>query len=491
MGRIKYKYQVETIQKLAKIGFWELDLEKNDLTWTDEIYNIFGLDKKLFKPSYEDFLNAIHEEDRELVNSAYLKSLEDKKDYSVIHRLKMSDGKIKYVKEQCKTIFDETGKALISQGTIQDITELTLAKHKIEEEALQLKLQQEELEAIFNNTIDGLAIVDKDTNFLKVNKTYCEITGFSQEELLKTSCIALTSPEDIEKTIQVNEEFLKGDKEHTVLEKTCFGKYRKIEAKLYASWLPNKEHILVNMKDLSKDNLLQEQAKLFSMKEMLESVAHQWRQPLSTISSVASGINLLKQYDKLDNHDFQKDMNTVLEQVNYLSNTIDDLSNFVVKSDELEPLSIVSTFEKALNIFSTSATINGIQIITNLNDDLIINAYSNELIQAFINILTNSKDALLQVLDERLILITTKKEKNQLILEIKDSGGGVDKSIKARIFEPYFTTKHQSFGTGIGLSMTHKFLTSRHNAHIKLDNSEFIYRDKNHKGLSVKIYFNG
>lgn len=477
-----YQDKLETIQKLAKIGLWELDLVTNKLSWSNEIYNIFELDKDEFEPSYEKFIEVIFEEDRELVNSAYMKSLENREDYSIVHRLKMQDGRIKYVEEQCETIFDKDGKALISKGTVQDVTEITLANKKLFEEA-------KELEAIFNNTIDGLAIMDKETNFIKVNKTYCELTGYSEEELLQTSCFALTAPEDLEKTFLANQEFLEGNQESAVLEKTCIGKDRRIEARLYSSWLPNKEHMLINMKDLSKDNLLQEQSKLFSMKEMIENIAHQWRQPLSTISSIASGINLLDRYNKLESHNFQKDMNIILDQVNILSNTIDDLSNFIVTESSLERASLVKVLEQSLNIFKPSINMNSLEIITKFDEDIYIDAYVNELIQAFLNILNNSKDALLKQKDRRAILIETKKVADGLELEFKDCGGGMSKENLSRIFEPYFTTKHQSFGTGIGLSMTHKFLVERHNCEVKVENCNFKYKNKECRGLAFKVYF--
>ena len=488
MGKISYKYQLESIEKLAKIGFWELNLKSNELIWSKEIYNIFGLDKNI-KPSYELFLDLVYKDDRELVNSAYLKSLEDRKDYSIVHRVELSNKEIKYVKEDCKTIFDENKKALISHGTVQDITELTVAKQKIEQERFFLKEQQELLETIFNNTIDGLAIIDKDTNFIKVNKTYCELTGYTQEELLQTSCIALTAPEDIQRVKALNEEFIKGDIQNITIDKSCIGKYRKIDSRIFSSWLPNKEHILINMKDLTSDNILKEQAKLFSMKGMLENIAHQWRQPLSIISSIASGINILKKYDKLNSYDFEKDMNLILQQVNYLSNTIEDISNFVVDDKSLESTSLVSILEKSLNIFNPIAKLNSINIVVDFNEDLVLKAYSNELIQSFINILTNSKDALIKQTEDRYIFVSTKSDKDLFIIEIKDSGKGVDKAIINRVFEPYFTTKHQSLGTGIGLSMTHNCINIRHNATIEVANSEYIYNNKKYRGLSTKIYF--
>jgi len=110
-------------QRMARIGNWELDLVSNKLDWSEEIYRIFEIDSRQFDASYEAFLNAIHPDDREKVNRAYTESLKNKAPYSIEHRLRMADGSIKYVREQCETFYDENGKPVRSAGTVQDITE--------------------------------------------------------------------------------------------------------------------------------------------------------------------------------------------------------------------------------------------------------------------------------------------------------------------------------------------------------------------------------
>lgn len=115
-------------QRLAHIGYWELDLESQHLSWSDEIYRIFEIDQKLFGASYQAFLAGIHPDDRDAVSKAYSSSLETKSSYSIKHRLLMADGRIKYVLEQCTTVFDASGKPLRSSGTVQDITELEDAR---------------------------------------------------------------------------------------------------------------------------------------------------------------------------------------------------------------------------------------------------------------------------------------------------------------------------------------------------------------------------
>ncbi|MFN2188224.1 MAG: PAS domain-containing protein, partial [Candidatus Promineifilaceae bacterium] len=118
-------------QRMTHLGSWELDLVHNELIWSDEIYRIFELDPEKFGASYEAFLDAIHPEDREMVNRAYTESVEIKQPYDIVHRLMMKDGRIKYVNERCETSYDEDGKPLRSTGTVQDITERKLIEEEL------------------------------------------------------------------------------------------------------------------------------------------------------------------------------------------------------------------------------------------------------------------------------------------------------------------------------------------------------------------------
>jgi len=121
-------FRLNEAQQLAHIGSWELDIVNNNLHWSDEIYRLFEIDPEKFDATYEAFLNAIHPDDRELVNSAYTISLESKTPYTIDHRLLFADGRIKYVHEQCETVYDTDGKPLRSMGIVQDITNSKLVE---------------------------------------------------------------------------------------------------------------------------------------------------------------------------------------------------------------------------------------------------------------------------------------------------------------------------------------------------------------------------
>lgn len=126
-------------QRLAMVGSWELDLVSNNMTWTDEVYRIFGLDKNEFSATYERFINVLHPEDRSLVCKAYSESIDNKKPYDLVHRLLLNDGTIKYVRAICETFYNSNGKPLRSLGTTQDITERIKSEQLLAESMSELE----------------------------------------------------------------------------------------------------------------------------------------------------------------------------------------------------------------------------------------------------------------------------------------------------------------------------------------------------------------
>jgi PAS domain S-box-containing protein len=144
-------------QRIAHIGSWELNLMTNMLNWSEEIFRIFEINPEKFEATYESFLDTVHPDDREFVNLAYTKSLEMKTVYSINHRLLFSDGRIKYVHEQCETVYDGNT-PIRSIGTVQDITDSKRAEdalrrfnqeleRRVRERTVQLETANKELEA--------------------------------------------------------------------------------------------------------------------------------------------------------------------------------------------------------------------------------------------------------------------------------------------------------------------------------------------------------
>jgi signal transduction histidine kinase len=227
---------------------------------------------------------------------------------------------------------------------------------------------------------------------------------------------------------------------------------------------------------------------LAAMGEMIENIAHQWRQPLSVISSAVTGMQLQKELNLNENkEDDIKSLILVNQSVQYLSKTIDDFRNFL-KTDKIKSkISINNTLEKSLSLLSSKLKNRNISIIKNL-EELTICGIENELLQVFMNILSNAKDVLEDKrIDEKMIFIDITKDNKNVVISIKDNGGGINESIINRVFEPYFTTKHKSQGTGIGLYMSQEIVQNHMGGTISCTNTSYEYNSKNYTGAMFKI----
>lgn len=191
--RVETERRLNEAQRLAKIGSWEFDLIRNELIWSDETYQITEIDKTRVDISYEVFLEAIHPEDRDMLDKAYHDSLKSHLPYEITHRLLMADGRIKYVNESCETFFDNEGNPVRSLGTVQDVTELKKKEQEVELMASIVKHSQ-----------DFIGIADIEGNALFINEAGSNLVGISDiEHLLKTNMMDYFSDEARE--VLVNE----------------------------------------------------------------------------------------------------------------------------------------------------------------------------------------------------------------------------------------------------------------------------------------------
>lgn len=169
----KSEQQLKEAQSIAKMGHWHLDLVKNKLIWSDEIYRIFDLKPRKFEANYETFLNAIHPDDREMVDKSYRDSVKNKTNYNIQHRLLLKNNEFKFLNVECRTEYDDTGNPLFSIGTIQDITQ----QKKIENEMKKLNTAVEQSANI-------VLITNKQGKIEYVNKKFTELTGYSKKEAI-------------------------------------------------------------------------------------------------------------------------------------------------------------------------------------------------------------------------------------------------------------------------------------------------------------------
>ena len=236
-----------------------------------------------------------------------------------------------------------------------------------------------------------------------------------------------------------------------------------------------------------KDKILFSQSKMASMGEMISNIAHQWRQPLSIISTAASGIQLKIEYNLFDKDEAIEDLESLVHSAQYLSTTIDDFQNFLkpVKNNVL--FNIKDVIIKQIDMFGASFTANDIEIVLNINDTNIY-GNQNELLQVIINILNNAKDILkISDLEKKYIFIDLKEENNNAIISIKDNAKGIKKEILPKVFDAYFTTKHKTQGTGLGLYMSYQIISNSFNGLLEVSNKKYKYNNCEYIGAEFII----
>lgn len=235
-----------------------------------------------------------------------------------------------------------------------------------------------------------------------------------------------------------------------------------------------------------QDALILQQSKFTSMGEMIANIVHQWRQPLSIISTSATGMKLQKELGTSNEELEIQALDTINENVQYLSKTIEDFRNFFKEDKLRNEVELKTILEKTLSLVSSRLRNKEINIITHY-DDIAFETLETELVHVFINIINNAIDAFETVSHPKYLFITTKKAKDSILISIKDNAGGIDNTVISRVFEPYFTTKDASKGTGIGLYICKEVVVKHLKGKIDVKNVVFEYYGKEYKGCEFTI----
>ena len=352
----------------------------------------------------------------------------------------------------------------------------------------KLKKEIKEFDQLLDITIEAIIIV-KDNICLNVNKSAVKIFGYSSKsEMINKNILDFTSPKSHKKIIR-------NIRRHTLNNYEAIGLKKNKEEfpiQIYVTQFSDKGINVISVLDLSiikqQEKTLSEQSKLVAMGEMIGNIAHQWRQPLSVISTSATGMQLKKELGMLDDKNFNKTCEMINENAQYLSKTIDDFKNFVKGNERQVLFNLDKNVSSFLHLLEGTIKKYNMKIIKNIDKDLTIYNLDNQLIQCYINIINNSRDAFEQHnIKERYIFIDIYKDDMDVIINIKDNAGGIPNEYINKVFEPYFTTKHESQGTGIGLNMTYKLITEGMYGDIKVSNVTYVYEGIEQTGADFKI----
>lgn len=369
--------------------------------------------------------------------------------------------------------------------------------------------RRKEAENLLNLTISsanvGVWSWNPKTNKNSINDVWASIIGYTKEEINQISDIfTLIHEEDI---ILINEALQKHNKDESIRYETEFrmltkdGTYKWIYSNgaivsrdkegnpslIVGIHQDINERKLLELEVLKQKDLFIQQSRQAAMGEMLENIAHQWRQPLSIITTVASGLKVSKNIVPIKDEDIDYAMDNIIKSGMYLSQTIDDFSGFLSKDKVRAKVNIKKVLENAIYFYQAQIKKEDINLVLNI-DNCNIDSYENELLQCLLNIVSNSVDAL-STFDNRkkCIIIDVYEENDKCIISIKDNALGIKEENLLKIFEPYFTTKHKAQGTGIGLYMSHEIITKHLLGQIEVRNVKFKYLGEISKGACFKL----
>ncbi len=223
-----------------------------------------------------------------------------------------------------------------------------------------------------------------------------------------------------------------------------------------------------------KEKLLEQQFHVNQMTEMFINIAHQWRQPLNLISTIISAIKLEKDLG-IENSENQKiQLSNALEKILYLSSTIDSFDEFIRNDSNKKSFSLNDCLDSTLTVLNSTLEYENIEVDKRFfEEDNLINGDETKFSQVLLNIINNAKDIFIsRNINHKKLTIKTYKENNHIMISIEDNAGGIDKNIINKIFDIYFTTKHQSQGTGLGLYISYEIIQKYFNGKLYVENSD-------------------
>ena len=354
-------------------------------------------------------------------------------------------------------------------------------------------LQQTKINNIFNN-INAFLVITNGKSLVDVNKSFLNFFHLeTMDDFLKEySCICdkfLAGEGYLQKKVSEEENWL----EHLQNNPEATHKVRMLDindvvnifqVNFQEYYQDNEVTYIVSFENITaleyelsssrkKDKQLLQQSRLAQMGEMISMIAHQWRQPLAAISSASGAITLKAKRDKLDNNLAIELSGKIAEYSQHLSSTIDDFREFFKTNKEKKAISAEKIINGVLNIVEESIQSKDIKIIKDFSANIDIRTYPNEVKQVVLNLLKNAEDVLLEKkIKNPFIKLRTYIDAGYLYIEVIDNGGGISLDIIKNIFDPYFSTKTQKDGTGLGLYMSKTIIQEHCNGKLEVDNTQ-------------------
>lgn len=468
-------------QELANIGHWDAGITSDSLEWSDKIYAIFGFDKAVFRPSVEAFHAAIHPEDVKLVEASE-KEAEVTGRHDVVHRIIRPDGEIRHVHELAKAFYDESGDLVRLAGTVQDVTDIVVAKQALEESEMRLDLS---LQFANIGTWD-YGITD---GSLFWSEKISPLFGGPEQEMDTTyeNFVKALHPDDRQAVLDAVTSCIENgteyDIEHRVVWENGTIRWLHERGDVVRDQQGDALHMLGVVQDITRrkeaeDALIQAttraEAADRAKSNFLSSMTHELRTPLNAII----GFTQLVGMNTVDENQARQ-VDNILQASNHLLTLINDILDLSAiesgeMSFEIDMVAIVDVVDSALVMTKNYAQQNGITLHEmDLSDWKCVNVCADfvRLKQVLINLLSN---AVKYNSENGSIWVELEHRPNAVAIHVRDSGKGISAEQLEALFIPFNRLEQKNSaieGTGIGLSIC-KLLTDQMGGSITVSSEE-------------------
>ncbi len=472
LNLLKEKYKLmydryELAVNGAELGLWDWNIITNELYFSKEWKKMLGYEDNEIENKLDFWDKNIHPADKEKAYEDIINNQNKKtKCYENIHRLKHKDGSWVWILDRGRTIFNNDGEAIRMIGFHTNITKIK-----------NLEMELTKLKKVIEHSPISIVITNINGNIEYVNPHFSEVSGYSAEEaiganprVLKSEYTSSLEYKDLWETI-INKKTWIGRFKNKAKDGTEFWESAIItpifdDKNEIVNFLAIKQEITkeIYLKEeiKNKEEMMIAQSRHAAMGEMISMIAHQWRQPISVIAMACNNILVDLELEMLDNEQLKDSAESMIEQTKYLSQTIEDFRNFFKPDKEKELINPKNIVDEALSIMSKSLENNGIVITFGKIDDCEVLIFSRELLQVFLNLIKNAKEAFEDKNIENKIIEISIIKNNQIVkIEIYDNAYNIDEKIKDKVFDPYFSTKAEKTGTGLGLYMS-KTIIEKH-----------------------------
>ncbi len=473
-------------QELANIGIWEIDLENDTAFFGPGVHKILQTDPQTFKPSFDSYLSFVHPDDRKALQSIYFDAITNGAEGRFEHRLIRKNGALAYVEGSYGFKRNTQGEVVKLNGLIIDYTlrknleiELQTANNELEarvhERTQDLVNSLKEFEYLFNTTIEAI-MISKDGVCVDTNAEALKVFGYTRKnEMIGRTMLEYVHKDSKEIVMNRQTE----DEGYTYEARLVRHDGSPFPALLKRHTYTNEDgsyriHAVMDITELKlKEQQLLQQSRHAQMGEMIAMIAHQWRQPLSSISATIGSLQMKQALDKYDKDFYDQQLQNIADYTQHLSHTIEDFRDFFKDEKMKTRIRLEDIAADSIAIIEPLLENKNITLKIDYQSNETTLTYPNELKQVFLNILKNAQEVLIEKkVNTPVIELSTYKDEEYLYFSIQDNAGGIPEEIIDKVFDPYFTTKGQLHGTGLGLYMSHKIIDEHCHGSLMVKNSD-------------------